>query len=210
MSDSNDLRFVKKASSFVFPEFRMLSISKLWKADDMDKRNLEKFLQSSIKYPLKFLKVTTTAPCYATLQSYQPSLIHILSSVKYEVFFERMCFNNQTLKFVMEQCHNAKRLIFWDCLMEIDDEFELDRYIPYNTQYIDLFNTISKTENCKMDYEKLIIFLEAMSRTHIRKMLDHLCIKESSFPTEKLVQELEYYRFKTDVIWEMSRPLLAD
>ena len=103
MSDNIDQKFIKKASYLIFVEFRMLSISKFSEGNDNDKNNQEKFLHSSVHTSLKFLKVINEAPCYAILESYQSGLISILSSVKHEVFLERLCFNNQTLKFVMEQ-----------------------------------------------------------------------------------------------------------
>jgi hypothetical protein len=182
--DDSVIKFFREMEEFKFDQLRKVSIENIEDFNPLDIKVFNRFMKYWFPNSLSVLWLQSSMTNINLLIS---GLEIILERVHCQVYLQCFQFDQNTLKKVIESSRNAKELVFYWCQIdEISSEFELDPYIHYSLEVLDLYETAKKKEKKFLNKKKLKKLSKAMAKTNIKSNLRKVHVRAQFFKLEKV------------------------
>ena len=97
--------------------------------------------------------------------------MNLLNKVTDQVYIDLFTLDDNSLKLILENCHNVRKLILRACEMHITPSFSSKLNINYRIEELNLFGTCDVKDGAYMNEAKLNIFVSALANTNMRTNL---------------------------------------
>jgi hypothetical protein len=100
-----------------------------------------------------------------------------------EVYIDLFVMDNNSLKYILESCHNVKKLTLRGCEVNINRSFSIKLSLNYTIEDINLFGTCDIKDANYITKDKLEIFAAVLANTNLRNSVSIVRVCENSFPS---------------------------
>lgn len=178
--NSADLKFMKIATKYTFPQINKLQIKLLGHVEDDENRKcIEDMLLLSFNEPIKNLQLG--GGHYWDLSKFKKSLRNILPLITEEVWLVSFKIDGSTLSKLFQYACNCKHLILWDCRIDMSTPFIADPSVPYQMNTLNLWGTVVKDNHLKLDVEKTSNFFSELGKTQLTETLTSVYVNNLEF-----------------------------
>jgi hypothetical protein len=117
-------------------------------------------------------------------QLFRAGMVNLMSAITKEVYIDLFVMDNNSLKYILESCHNVKKLTLRGCEVNINRSFSIKLSLHYTIKEINLFGTCDIKDANYITEDKLEIFAAVLANTSLRNSVSIVRVCETSFPSE--------------------------
>jgi len=197
----NHMEFVEEWKSTQFPTIKSVAILKVASITSKDAQALDRFLEGSLSTSMKHFYLSSGhSSSYPDIQSFETGLSSFLGAVEDEVFFEGLSITSSQLQNIIQAAHKVKNLTFFNCKIDIDDTFHVDKNLKFKIETLDLCCSYYPKSSKFMDKQKFEKFSKAWGMSHLKQSLRVVHItsykkEEKTEPGNEEKQILDKYGF---------------
>jgi len=181
-------QFVSRCKDFSLPKFRGLYVC--YTHDPKVRHDYDKTFMLVNKRKEQKFKI------------FKLGIMSLMHHCTQHVYLNLFTLDNNSLKFILENWHRVQKLTLRAWEIRINRSFSVKLSVNYLIEEINLFGTCDQKDHSYLNEAKLNIFASALASTKLRTSLGLIRVWESAYPSTKVQDIFDKYRFSLEVVGE--------